>query len=241
MRVLTKQEEIHILRMLDHKDRIGCGSSRYVMSVPTEMAKYLGLDLTKHYVLKLAIGHGGLNQHQREVEMWQDIQDNEILAEIFATGHFFSIMEEVSCDDEGTLAEEIEANASDEDLDWAIHMNIDDDLLEDGGYDNYFKIATTIRSLADYNGCTADNGQLGLTQDGRWVAYDYGFISGEGTDHQCSDELGDNLYEPGCFYYYINELIGLLEKMIEVDNRLDLLLNHMTAVENHINDLQWSC
>ena len=240
MRVLTKQEEIHILRMLDHKDRIGCGSSRYVMSVPTEIARYLGLDLTKRYVLKLAIGLGGLNQHQHEVEMWQDIQDNDILAEIFAIGHFFSIMEEVSCDDEQDFAEEITADMSDEELEWAIGYNINDDLLENGGYKRYFKIATTIRSLAKYNGLTADNGQLGLTPDGRWVAYDYGFIS-DGDLDQCSDQLGENLYEPDCFYYYINKLVCLLEDMTEVDNKLELLSERMTTVEHHINEVQWEC
>ena len=240
MRVLTKQEEIHVLRMLDHKDRIGCGSSRYVMSVPTEMARYLGLDLTKHYVVKLAIGLGGLNQHQHEVEMWQDTQDNSFLAEIFATGHFLSIMEEVSCDEEENLAEAIYANMSDEELEEAIYETIYDDLLEDGGYDRYFKIATSIRSLAYYNGCTADNGQLGLTLDGRWVAYDYGFIS-DGNLDQCSDELGENLYEPDCFYYYINKLVCLLEDMVEVDNKLELLSKRMITVEHHINEAQWAC
>ena len=99
MRVLTKREEIVILKMLDIEDNLGYGSSRFVIECPIAVYNYLSLDKSTRYVIKLAIGHGGFNQHEREVEVWTECHNKNFLAEIVAAGHFISIMEEVEvCD-----------------------------------------------------------------------------------------------------------------------------------------------
>lgn len=247
MRILTKREEIVILKMLDIEDNLGYGSSRFVIECPIAVYNYLSLDKSTRYVIKLAIGHGGFNQHEREVEVWTECHNKNFLAEIVAAGHFISIMEEVEvCDymdfadyvsdynEDDYTAEEVAEN-------W---LSYDDEDPEDPEYSHtvevYTKVAETIRFLAVYNGDTSDNGQLGWTKDGRCVAYDYGFISGQGCESQCSGDLVDNVFDNECFRYYINELTVILEEMADTEDKLNNLYHYITAVEYTINSGDWT-
>lgn len=243
MRVLTKREEIDVLKMLDYEDRLDNGSSRFVMDVSDKIFDYLKLDPSREYVLKLAVGHGGFNQHQREVEMWKDVNDNSFLAEIFAAGYFISIMEKVeTCDyidfAEGMYWDDDKSEAVRNFLDYEWNIQEDDDEFEPE-YNRMLKVADSICNLAYYNGTTSDNGQLGLTPDGRYVAYDYGFISGNGCDSQCSNDLVDNICDEDCFCYYVNELATILGEMADAEDKLDHLFKYVKAVEYTINSGDW--
>lgn len=245
MRILTKREEITILKMLDIDNNLGYGSSRFVLECPVRVYNYLSLDKSVGYVIKLAIGHGGFNQHQREVEMWTEFHNKNFLAEIVAAGQFISIMEEVEVDDYTDFAEYIsdywDYSAKELAEKWLDYDYYDESEASefDRNVEVYTKVAETIMFLAAYNGDTSDNGQLGWTKDGRCVAYDYGFISGQGCESQCSNDLVDNVVDTECFNYYINELTVILEEMADTEDKLNNLCHFITAVEYTINSGDW--
>ena len=245
MLTLTKVQEKYILNNIDYDDRIDSGSSRAVFYCQPYVLEYLGIETDRECVIKLAIGHGGLNQHQTEVEMWLESGgNNQHLAEIFAAGQFVSIMEKVDIRDYSDLADSLDDYDINESviryLDYQCDINEEDDKeIFDNEYKEVCKVAETIAFLASYNGCTSDNGQIGKTEDGRYVAYDYGFIAGNGCDTQCSGALVDNVCDEECFIYYIGQLCEVLDIEIKAEQKLDELMRYMNAIEYTINHGDW--
>ena len=234
MRRLTIGEEIEVLKTLRHTEIMSSGSSRAVYDCPEELLSFLRIEDDNEYVIKLAVGHGGFMQNMHETNTYMN-EDKYYFAEIAAFGHFVIIMEKVQVDEWTTFAENLYA---DDDLDIAV-----DDYCEynweDADADDrklLLKVAETIAYLAGIYGCTSDNGQLGITKDGRYVAYDYGFIAEEGCITQCSDELMDNIIDADEAYEnYINKLIGILHEIDHLNLKLDSVINKIRSTETLIN------
>ena len=239
MKHLTKEQEKFVLQHLNPEDRMDTGSSRMVFHCCAEISEYL--DLPCKCVVKLAVGHGGLNQHRVEVNTWTEFGNRNYLAEIFYAGNFVSIMEEVDPEDYWDLADEIDgdtdvADATENYLYYEMDIDANENPEEyNKEYKEMFKVIDTIAFCAYHNGCTSDNGQLGLTYDGRHVAYDYGFIADEGCRTQCSEDLVGNIHDDDAFEYYIDQLVMLIDEMIAVDEHL----NYILAIENDINSGDW--
>lgn len=100
-------------------------------------------------IVKVAVGAKSLRQNTLEVEMYRYNGDSGFLARIFEYGRFCIVMERmVACYEE------------------------EEEPQDDYGYDAYRDVHNW---LDDMFGYTSDNGQIGKTMDGRYVAYDYGF------------------------------------------------------------------
>ena len=202
------QEKYLIRYMIHHPDLfVNSGASRAVFFCTTDIADYLGLPEkdSNSYVLKVALGKGGMAQNQVECETFDRYQHMNILAHIEALGRYVELMEAVEVwdfrdeADYGGYADEIYDN--------------NQDYMTEADAD---KVADVIGLLSDLFGETSDNGQIGKTKDGRWVAYDYGFIPDKGHDSQTSDisnyiESEDHREE---------YLVGLLELL---DNEEDFM------------------
>lgn len=232
MRALTIGEEIRVLKSLRPDDEIGAGSSRIVYRCSDEIVDFLKLDDTKDWVVKLAVGSGGFAQNQHEINTYMN-EDEYYFAEIAVFGHFLSIMEKVDTDDYRDFADYIDYG---DDLDEAVE-NYCDYEFEDADEDDKARlkeVARTIQYLAGIYGCTSDNGQLGITKDGRVVAYDYGFIADEGCSTQCSDALVETIYDDDAFREYISRLIGLLHETLHVNLALWVLHGKVSDIESEI-------
>lgn len=237
MKQLTREQEKFVLRSLIGEAPLDSGSSRAVFACDSCVTSVLGLPQDRHYVIKLAVGHGGLNQHQREVECWLDYGNKEFMAEIYAAGQFVSIMEEVEVSEYFEFAEYVNDTYEDDPEVLAKDYLVDecsyelDDTDLPSQVELYAKVARSILFLNGINGDTSDNGQLGWTRDGRCVAYDYGFISGHGCAKQCSENLVGEIYDEDVFEYYVEQLCNILTEFESIENKL---LDLMNAVEYDI-------
>ena len=176
IRLNTTQEKYLINYMIANPELfIGSGSSRAVFHCTDELADYLKLpSQDEEYIIKIAMGEGGVEQMRVEVETFIEYGDTGAFAEIAAVGRYVEIMEYVETADFFEAAEENWGPA-------AIQDEYDVSKLE---ADSIFE---TIETLEEIFGHTADNGQLGKTLNDYWVAFDYGFIPGKGYDSQTSD------------------------------------------------------
>ena len=173
---------------------IGSGSSRAVFSIDEGLANILGV-LPFDCVIKMSLGLGGYRQSELEYNTYCNYEDlQSCLATIVARGSIFTVMESVDTDydfyelyDYGCDVEGMVSEWYDEDEDGNYPDGYERDL-------KFYKEARdVILQLADYFGETSDNCQLGLTESGHLVAYDYGFDSGRyareqmtGTSHYFS-------------------------------------------------------
>ena len=234
MRRLTIGEEITVLKTLRHTEVMSSGSSRAVYDCPKELLSFLRIKDDKDYVVKLAVGSGGFMQNMHETNTYMN-EDEYYFAEIAVFGHFVNIMEKVKVDDFRDFAESI---CADDDLEADVEDYCDyqwEDADEEDKR-NLLRVAETISYLAGIYGCTSDNGQLGLTKDGRYVAYDYGFIAEEGCSTQCSDELMDNILdEDEAYDNYFSKLIGILHEVDHLGLELDMIFSKVETTETLIN------
>ena len=163
---LSLAEEREVILSLRGADSLGHGSSRVTYDLNPAIAARLDLDTSRDYVIKLAVGRGGLNQMALEINTFYYYGESGHLATIAAIGQFCEIMEKVRVID---------------DLEWDTYEDFDALICGLHGYDdNYtdvqkYEIWEAHDFLNDHIGCTADNCQLGITVDGHAVAYDYGF------------------------------------------------------------------
>lgn len=191
MQELTIRQEQEIVNYLKtHMDTlfIASGSSRAVFSLDdnlVELFSLYGIVLKTHSIIKVPLGVGGYRQSQRETEVYNNLGSN-YLAEIYARGSFLTVMESVDvdfdfydfydffgCDVIGQLNEWYETEEAKE----------TDEYKRD--FDLYTRAAEAMEALEEVLGSTADNAQVGLAEDGRFVAYDYGFD----TDVYASDQM----------------------------------------------------
>jgi hypothetical protein len=175
---LTEAEEITFLKdIIDNfSNEIGIGSSRQVFEFMSDK------------VIKVAADTGGINQNKREIELFRKY-GRKYLAEIYAYGEYIIIMEKVEtvCADEIIIGYEYE---------YAENLS---ELLDEREYN---KIISTYNFLTNVNGCTSDNYQLGIRENGDYVAYDYGYES------YSTDSIGDARY-------YALEEYGLVKKALK--------------------------
>ena len=205
-KALNIKEERMILDLLKNAKFYDNGASRCVFECSDEIAEYLGI-CADDYIIKLACGIGGIRQAEAEVQCYLDY-DYAPLAKIFAYGRYIEVMERIEIDDDfRDFAEECYEDC-DVPYDCFYDYNCNDDHLAEEAYD-------VIIQLHDIFGHTADNGQLGRNSEGRLVAYDYGFISGDGCDAQTS-EVAEYMYDDIQRNAYIDAVIELLDESIEM-------------------------
>jgi len=199
---LNPNQEKHLIRyMINEPDLfMASGASRAVFSCTTDIADYLHLPEKDHgrYVMKVALGKGGISQMKTEFETYTEYGDRGVLAEIVAIGRYVEIMEAVDVwdfRDEADWGYEVSAEE--------IYSNNEDYLTEEDAQ----KVVDTICLLNDLFGCTSDNGQIGKNSRGMWVAFDYGYIPENGHDSQTSD-ISDYIEDDD---YRDKYMLGLLE------------------------------
>ena len=215
-KALTISEERMVLDLLKDAGFYDNGASRCVFECSDEIARYLGI-CADDYIIKLACGMGGIRQTEAEVECYLNNPDAP-LAKIFAYGRYVEVMERVEieedfrdfaeecCEDWGVPYEtfyDYNCNGSEDE-----GYSDDDDRRAEEAYD-------VIIQLHEIFGHTADNGQLGRDKNGYLVAYDYGFIAGNGCDGQTS-EVADYMYNDVQRNAYIDAVIKLLDESIEM-------------------------
>lgn len=182
---------------------IDSGASRMVFKTTTDINDYLDLPEKdcNAYIIKIAMGLGGLTQMETEVDTYENYKDTGCFAEIVAIGRYIEIMEAVDVWDFSDYTDDGD------------YPDLYEEIME--AYDlpcNDAKaVADTMSTLTEIFGYTSDNGQLGQTSDGRWVAYDYGFIPGNGCDSQTSD-ICDYIWHNARRYVYLKGLTDLLNK-----------------------------
>jgi hypothetical protein len=172
---------------------IGSGSSRAVFSIDEGLAKILGT-LPFDCIIKMSLGLGGYRQSVLEYNTYCNYEELQpCLATIVARGSIFTVMESVDTNyDFYEFYDCYDCDAEEMVNEW-----YDED--EDGNYPDgyerdikfYNQARDVIYQLEEYFGNTSDNCQLGLTDSGDLVAYDYGF---DGSRYACEQMTGTSHY-----------------------------------------------
>lgn len=237
-RQLTNQEEVELLecvKVLQQYDSyLDRGSARVVYLLDpyqeeshADALKIAGLPCDRSYVIKVALGVGGMNQNGREVNSFLQYGNNYPLAQIFRSGKFVEIMEYVE-----PIAEEYRDaspydfecledfydelnNVADAYHEFLCDLDSEEEDPDDFTFNDMnatFKkrevteVWHALCELADLFGETSDNTQLGYNNDGELVCYDYGFMCGTSDWHSsCGNILREHLKE------YFNLCIESLE------------------------------
>lgn len=181
---LTLEQETKLLYIIaESYDYLDNGASRAVFSVSNENFNRCGIKLPndKRYIVKVAIGTGGINQNYFEVHNYINFGEVCPLAAIYYYGKYVEIMEYIDVIPEAT-------NFEDDDEEFFEYM-------QDSEYSTseVQEIIDAIRSLEDINGCTLDNTQVGFNSNGNVVSYDYGFVADSGK--VLVSDLTDFFYE----------------------------------------------
>ena len=168
---LTLEQETKLLYKIAEKyDYLDNGASRAVFNMDNENFDKCGIKLPsdKKYVVKVAIGTGGINQNYFEVHNYINFGEDYLLAAIYYYGKYVEIMEYVDVIPEAT-------NFEYDDEEFFEYM-------QDNGYSasEAQEMINTITSLEDINGDTLDNTQVGFNSNGNVVSYDYGFVADSG-------------------------------------------------------------
>lgn len=203
---LNPTQEKHLIRYVINFPKLfsASGAARAVFECTTDIADYLHLPEKDHgrYVMKIALGTGGMKQMVNEYKTYEEYKHSHVLAEIVAIGRYVEIMEAVDVwdfRDEADYGEEVTEDD--------IYCNNDSCLTRDEAQ----IIANTIRALTYLFGCTSDNGQIGRNHKGEWVAYDYGFIPEQGSRNQTSD-ISDDIEDTEYRQEYMTGLLDLLNQ-----------------------------
>ena len=204
---LSLAEEREVILSLRGADSLGHGSSRVTYDLNPAIAARLDLDMSRDYVIKLAVGRGGLNQMALEINTFYYYGESGHLATIAAMGQFCEIMEKVS------IIDDLECYPY-EDFDSFIRgLNGFEDEDTNDNYTDVQKCEMweTHDFLNDQIGYTADNCQLGITVDGHAVAYDYGFDPNTEEDQlaRSSDRVACDTGD-----YYIGRIAQVLDECV---------------------------
>lgn len=175
---LTAIQEIALLNLLAQRyDVTDHGAARLVYTVDNEDLAECGIAVERdcRYVVKVAIGLAGLNQNEIEANTYCEHGDGAPLARIVYVGRYLEVMERVyhieGCDSFNDLRGYADYIDNSEDEFIAIILGYHDISTSDAK-----KIYAVISMLTSLFGQTNDNGQLGVTLDGRIVAFDYGYM-----------------------------------------------------------------
>lgn len=218
IKLLTEVEEKKILnKLITCYTATNNGAARVVFLVSNEDLAACGLTLNcnKTYVVKVALGLGGINQNHIEAEVYRRFGENTPLAEIAYIGHYVEIMERVN------PHEELRACAECGELDdFVDYVARNSGLSTDDARDAY----EVIQQLIEINGLTNDNGQIGYNAEGKWVAYDYGYDV-ESDEPLCSD-MSDyvDYNDTNAINEYLESLINILgyeeEALIKLEREI---------------------
>ena len=208
MIALTPTQERFILKQLENYKPFSNGASRACFDCPIEIVNGLGLDTKYQYVIKLAMGLGGLSQNQLEILTYQQHGEEYPLAEIFAAGRYIEIMEKL----------EVEYDFRDF-VEEGCFFSEEDDMGEEyWGFDEESAAQVEVAAglLCDLFGHTSDNGQMGYSNiSDRYVSYDYGYTTEKYTSEQVSN-LTDYIYNEDDLGNYLRELSNILEQEDEL-------------------------
>lgn len=225
------QERCILYALMKHDTYLDQGNGRMVYDIPKEAYQYLPfLDNPENYVIKIAMGMGGIRQNRNEQEVCECY--NVPIAEICAFGKFIEIMEKIEPEDYRDLM-------YDYDCDSDCYM---EDYIEnykqraDETAEHFEKRVREVREdveqacnviheLNEIFGYTSDNAQLGRTAEGRIVSYDYGFKS-DADYEQTSDlswwlrkALNRIRYLHDLIFYWIKgsdeEIAGYEQKLVD--------------------------
>lgn len=226
MLVLTPAQERFILKQLESCEPFDNGASRVCFECPTEIVKFLGLNLEYEYIIKLAVGLGGLSQNQLEILTYQQYGESHPLAQIFAAGRYVEIMEKL----------EIEYDFRDF-VDEDCYFCEDDCGEEYWGFNEEIasQVQVAVELLSDLFGQTNDNGQIGYSNlSGTYVSYDYGFTTEKYRDDQMSDLSNYIIYDEGNLRNYLRGLSDILEQEDELLGSVEKAL--LDKCENYTGD-----
>lgn len=219
MLVLTPAQERFILKQLEGCEPFDHGASRACFECPTEIVKALGLNTEYEYIIKLAMGLGGLSQNQLEILTYQQYGESHPLAQIFAAGRYVEIMEKL----------EIEYDFRDF-VDNDCYFCEDDDSGEEyWGFNEEIasEVEVAVELLSDLFGQTNDNGQIGYSNlSGTYVSYDYGFTTEKYRDDQMSDLSEYIVYDEVNLINYLRELSDILEQEEELLGSVEKTILH---------------
>lgn len=224
------QERCILHAMMKNDTYIDQGNGRMVYDIPKEAYQYLPfLNNPENYVIKIAMGIGGIRQNRNEREVYENY--NAPVAEICAFGKFIEIMEKIEPDNYSDLMEDYDCD-SDLYIEEYIENN---EQREDETAEHFEKrvhevrkdveqACNVINELNEIFGYTTDNAQLGRTAEGRIVSYDYGFKPDIGCSEQTSD-LSWWLYKALNRIRYLHDLIfywikGTDEEIISYEQKL---------------------
>lgn len=226
MLVLTPSQERFILKQLESCEPFDSGASRVCFECPTEIVKALGLNIEYEYIIKLAVGLGGLSQNQLEILTYQQYGESHPLAQIFAAGRYVEIMEKL----------EIEYDFRDF-VDEDCYFCEDDCGEEYWGFNEEIasQVQVAVELLSDLFGQTNDNGQIGYSNlSGTYVSYDYGFTTEKYRDDQMSDLSNYIIYDEGNLRNYLRGLSDILEQEDELLGSIEKAL--LDKCENYTGD-----
>ena len=145
-------------------------------------------------VVKVAIGAASFRQNKLEVKLWNETQSS-YLARIYEYGKFVVVMERV-------------VETYDEDSFYDSYDSDNTDL---------FRLGEEVVSwLGSQLGSTADNYQIGLTENDEWKAYDYGFDPEEPVHNQCGEAYWMSLRERRAFLDEMERLIRFHRPITEI-------------------------
>lgn len=224
---LSLAEEREVILSLRGATALGYGSSRVTYDLSPNLAARLGLDPSRDYVVKLAVGRGGLNQMDLEVGIFQSRGESGCLAIIPASGQFCEIMEKV------IVIDDLECDTYDT-YDDFVCCGLND-------YDNYSyeqkqEMWRAHEFLNEEIGYSSDNCQLGITASGHAVAFDYGFLP-DSDDEQMSSSSYRVAEDTGD--YYIGRIAQLIdEALIDGQEHIEpgFLSDFMGSIDEEMSD-----
>ena len=224
---LSLAEEREVILSLRGASALGYGSSRVTYDLSPNLAARLGLDPSRDYVVKLAVGRGGLNQMDLEVGIFQSRGESGCLAIIPASGQFCEIMEKV------IVIDDLECDTYDT-YDDFVCCGLND-------YDNYSyeqkqEMWRAHEFLNEEIGYSSDNCQLGITASGHAVAFDYGFLP-DSDDEQMSSSSYRVAEDTGD--YYIGRIAQLIdEALIDGQEHIEpgFLSDFMGSIDEEMSD-----
>lgn len=149
----------------------------------------------KNKIVKVAIGSNSFRQNKQEIKLWNQLEDDR-LARIYEYGRFVIVMERCeSCYTEDDI------NSM--------------DYPEDAEAVYYY--------LSRFLGHTSDNYQIGVMCDGRWAAYDYGFLTEIDSFYQCG--CAEDFSYGKSLQRFCNHAAHLLQAKLPV-TQIDRLVMH---------------
>lgn len=159
LKILTLDQELELIKNLRSEDFLGAGSSRAVY------------EYGENKVLKLAISAEGTRQNFLEKSRYEEYGDSSF-ARIYEAGLYILISERVTVfDGEYYVSRYYDLTGCYADIE--DDQGLDQEILSIGQ-----EVSDLKDWLDDLSGYTDDNFQIGKGQDGRIVAYDYGYQPG---------------------------------------------------------------